>query len=197
MSYVSVIGFVKAGRCSLESKNYFSALSVALMLPSMCSRIKYAGNSDYCSINKSGKLRWKDRKSYIDFCNDVFVSDGWLLSCFSKDIGDSLYNLRCDIVHAGCANIFDGDYAVWLSYGQIRSDLVEFSKYKIVSIECLCNSIFSLVENWVIKSGAGNCKKTFVFGDGKDDVLLYRRLCDEDRASVLEAKFFKELADRS
>lgn len=41
MSYFSILDFVKSGKKSLVDKNYWSALSVALMLPSMCSRIMF------------------------------------------------------------------------------------------------------------------------------------------------------------
>lgn len=47
MSYISIRDFIQDGRKSLEAKNYWSALSVALMLPSMCSRLAYANNPDY------------------------------------------------------------------------------------------------------------------------------------------------------
>lgn len=37
MSFFSIKDFITSGRKSLDDKNYWSALSVALMLPSMCS----------------------------------------------------------------------------------------------------------------------------------------------------------------
>lgn len=189
MSYFSVLDFLESGKRSLSDKNYYSALSVALALPSMCSRVEYKDNSDYCYRDKNGKLRWHDKKSYVDFCNDQFRTDMWLHECFGKDVGDVLYNLRCDIVHAGCADVYDGDYAIWLSYGQSIAGLSTFSKYKIVSIESICRSVFNHIETWVSWSGVVNYQYTLVFGDDRDDRLLYDRLCDSERASYLEEQF--------
>lgn len=58
MSYISICDFIQDGRKSLEAKNYWSALSVALMLPSMCSRLAYANNPDYRW--EKGKFRDKN-----------------------------------------------------------------------------------------------------------------------------------------
>ena len=42
MAELSIKTIIDAGRKSLEDKNYWSALIVALTLPSMCSRVEYA-----------------------------------------------------------------------------------------------------------------------------------------------------------
>lgn len=44
MSYFNLYDFIDSGEKSLKDENYWSALSVALMLPSMCSRLEYANN---------------------------------------------------------------------------------------------------------------------------------------------------------
>ena len=41
MSYFSIADFIESGRKSLADKNYWSALSIALALPSMCSRVMF------------------------------------------------------------------------------------------------------------------------------------------------------------
>lgn len=198
MSYFSIVDFLQSGEKSLADKNYYGALAVALMLPSMCSRFEYNGNSDYCYTNKAGILCWRDRKAYVDFCNKCFSNNMWLRECFGRDVGAVLYNLRCDIVHAGCANIYDGDYAIWLSYGDGMSGVTCFSKYKIVNIESICRSIFMRVNSWIQESGVLNYLHTLVFsGSDGDDRLLYARLCDNERADALEQKFIEELAKRS
>lgn len=197
MSYLSIQEFVDSGKRALSNKNYYAALSVALMLPSMCSRLAYKDNPDYRYINKDGVLCWRDRKTYVDFCDKCFSEDMWLYDCFGRNIGSVLYNLRCDIVHAGCANIYADDYAIWLSYGDGLSGVTCFSKYKIVNIESMCNSIFSHIEMWLKNLGAFNYQYTFVFNGGdRDDKLLYDRLCDKERADMLERRFIEELAER-
>ena len=44
MSYFSIEDFIESGEKSLKDKNYWSALSVALASPSMCSRVMYQGD---------------------------------------------------------------------------------------------------------------------------------------------------------
>ncbi len=195
MSYFSILDFLKSGERSLEANNYYSALSIALTLPSMCSRIEYKNNDEYHYYDKNGKFHWRDGKAYIDFCNVQFTHDKWLSECLGQNVGDILYNLRCDIVHAGCADIYDGDYAIWLSYGCNKRSCTEFSKYKIVSIEGICKSIFENINIWISTSGALNYQHTLVFGNTQDDILLYNRLCDEERAKYLEENFIKELTN--
>lgn len=193
MSSFSVLDFLNSGKKSLSDKNYYSALAVALMLPSICSRIEYQGNAKYCKTKNNGKLHWNDNLAYTDFCNE-HLRNGWLSVCFGRNVGETLYNLRCDIVHAGCANIYDGDCAVWLSYGQgSGGGLTEFAGYKIVSIESICEAIFNAIEIWVSHFGISSFNYTLVFGDTHDDQLLYGRLCDSARADVLEKKFLQML----
>ena len=47
MSFFSIKDFIDSGKKSLRDKNYWAALSVALMLPSMCSRLTYADTEEY------------------------------------------------------------------------------------------------------------------------------------------------------
>ena len=53
MSFFSITDFITSGRKSLKDKNYWSALSVALMLPSMCSRLAYKNRQEYLKPNGS------------------------------------------------------------------------------------------------------------------------------------------------
>ena len=52
MSYFSIEDFIESGEKSLKDKNYWSALSVALALPSMCSRIMFQSD-DYKGANRN------------------------------------------------------------------------------------------------------------------------------------------------
>lgn len=58
MSYFSIKNFIEAGEKAIEDKNYWGALSIALALPSMCSRIEF----DKPENNES------DRKKYKELC---------------------------------------------------------------------------------------------------------------------------------
>ena len=53
MNCTDILAFLKSGGDALEKENYLSALCIALILPSMCSRLEYK------SKNPS------DKKNYI------------------------------------------------------------------------------------------------------------------------------------
>ena len=140
MSYISICDFIQDGRKSLKAKNYWSALSVALMLPSMCSRVAYANNSDYCSEN--GKFR--DKKCYVDWCRENIDKDGWIISFLGENYAEVLYDIRCDIVHAGYAQVYPDHYPDGLGfYFSIGDELsTELTKYRIINVSTLCKQLF-------------------------------------------------------
>ena len=55
MSYFSIVDFAKSGREMLKAKNYWGSLAIALMLPSMCSRIDYESDVSYYDIKPNGQ----------------------------------------------------------------------------------------------------------------------------------------------
>lgn len=213
MSYLSIKDFIKSGRKSLEDKNYWSALSVALMLPSMCARIEFDNAKDtYMNYkwkdkedHSKGKeyTNWKDKECYIDFCKKVTKSmpifpgdqsqyDPWLVQCLGDNFAEVLYQLRCDIVHAGIPNIYDDDKGIYLMLSDYH-DATRLSKYRIISIKGLCNTIFNHVDTWCMNNSADNLTYTYVFNiDERDDSLLYQRLCDKERMDFLEEEFNKD-----
>lgn len=198
MSYITIADFIKSGKQSLAAKNYWSALSVALMLPSMCSRLAYSNGSESKCHKTNGNF--KDKKCYIDWCSDNIDKDSWIISCLGEKYAEVLYDIRCDIVHAGCAHIYPKNYPDGLGfYFSINDDGIstEMTKNRIVSVSTLCEQIFFNVENWCCKfeleSDASGFTRTQVFDrEVKDDRLLYQRLCDEDRADYLEEQFHKK-----
>lgn len=201
MSFFSIKDFIASGKKSLENKNYWSALSVALMLPSMCSRLAYKNNFEKYKNFKwndkndhsKGKIYtdWKDKECYIDWCNE-YIKDDWTKTCLGEKYAEVLYNLRCDIVHAGCANIYADRKGVYLSIGD-NSNTTEFTKYRILDVSSLCNVIFDCSDMWSTKFGASEFKYTRVFdSEVRDDRLLYNKLCDEERADYLKEQFDRE-----
>ena len=218
MSYFNIKDFIESGRKSLEDKNYWSALSVALMLPSMCARIEFAYAKDtYMNYkwkdkeeHSKGKdyTNWKDKDCYVDFCKEVMrvnqdlqnpkgQYDSWIISVLGDNFAEVLYQLRCDIVHAGIANIYNDDKGIYLMLNE-QTEAAELSKYRIVSIGGLCDTIFEHISNWCVNNSADNFKYTYVFDTqhSRDDALLYQRLCDNDRGDYLLEKFEKENAER-
>mgnify|MGYP007038654151 CR=1 FL=1 len=63
----------------------------------------------------------------------------------------------------------------------------------IVNIKTLCDRIFCRVSAWYNQSDLLNMKYTRTFDmTNSDDVLLYRKLCEEERAKRLMEDFKKE-----
>ena len=220
MSHLSVIDFVEAGRKSLSDKNYWSALSIALMLPSICSRMCFADSFDkYKNFKWNDKndyskgktyTTWKDKECYVDFCNLImrvdtiqkgqFVSnapDGYLRAILGNKYGELLYDLRCDIIHAGIINIYDDDKKICLMLGESLA-ATDLSKYRLIPIRDLCGIIFSYIETWYNKFKQYPQKYTYVFDieNNKDDELLFEKLCLDDRADYLKHEFEKEILQR-
>lgn len=218
MSYFSIMDFIESGKKSLKDKNYWSALFVALSLPSMCSRIAFANNKDIYknyrwkdkTDHSKGKeyTTWKDKECYIDFCKEVMrvnqreqnpkgQYDEWLTSILGEKFADVLYQLRCDIIHAGIADIYDDDKGIYLALGEMCPS-TDFSKYRTINIKDLCETIFSHISTWCSNNSISNYKYTYVFNmeNNKDDLILYNRLCETDRADMLEERFIKEHEER-
>lgn len=217
MADLSISNIISAGRKSLEDKNYWSALIVALSLPSMCSRIEYKGE-EYKGILwhlKDNKPCWNrhDKDAYIKWCNewmslgDKTMSNGKLMQndC-AKDIflveliGDNyaekLYDMRCNILHEAETNIDHGTgLPIFFSIGIGNTRL---SKEYIVKIEDLCNVIFDYAKNWAeFRHPYDLPKRKYYDGNDKDDRLLYKGLCEENRKEYLLEQHEKELERRN
>lgn len=179
----SIKDFVSSGKQSLALRNYWSAFTVALALPSMCSRIAFKGEeykgkrkdkNKYWEEEQAGR-KWHDKKCYIDFCNKhLFQYDIDLKNC--TGFAETLYDLRCGIVHeAACDKevtfIIDGTAYTRkiifttgepLSFQLFQLELNK-SEYTILNISTLCNRLFSCVEKWCKdeNGGAYKLKGTF------------------------------------
>lgn len=211
MSYFSISTFIESGKQSLKNKNYWSALSVALALPSMCSRIMYqddAYRGTYWYIDKNNHQCWHDKKCYIDFCKEIMrvnqnnsspkgQYDSWILLILGLQFAEIIYQLRCDIIHAGVANITEDDKGIYLILGENKSS-TEFSKYRTINIKDLCDTIFEHVIMWCSNNSVDKFKYTYVFDmeNNNDDRILFNRLCEKDRADLLEERFIKENNER-
>lgn len=216
MSYFSIKNFIEAGEKAIEDKNYLGALSIALALPSMCSRIEFENDKDaYMNFEWTDKgtenerktyTTWKDKKCYVDFCNQTMrtgknfygqegEADGYLVAVLGEKFAEALYQLRCDIIHAGITDVFNEGKNVYLAYGETS---VTLSKCEIISINYLCFTIFDYISSWCANKGIDNLRYTRVFDvyNNEDDRLLYEKLCEDDRKEYLKNEFEKENALR-
>ena len=130
MSFIDIKSLVDDGRKSLNNKQYWSALAIALMLPSACSDFVYCecgvpyikeGNPDKDKDRyiKEGE-KDNDRNRYISWCLQYMKTtklpenkeahDGWLVKMLGNNFGEVLYILRCDYLHA--ANILAREHYV-------------------------------------------------------------------------------------
>ena len=219
MSYLSVLSFVEAGEKSLKNKNYWSALSVALSLPSMCSRLQYQDDefkgtnkqSGYWHFRKNDTKDWHDHKCYEDFCKLIMrvdsvdkaghivkdIPDSSIKNILGDNFAEVLYELRCDILHAGVINICSDNKGIYLSLDE-SSSAYELSKCRIIPIADLCENIFGHIKRWCSNYGMYNLKYTRVFDteNNRDDRLLLNRLCEEDRKDYRLEQFEKENSEK-
>lgn len=223
MAELSIKTIIDAGKKSLDDKNYWSALVVALTLPSMCSRIEYAdekykGNSrnDENGIwyeDNRGAVRWHDRKAYVKWCNEWmslgsrstiggklvkndYYKDGFLVSIIGENYAEKFYEMRCNLLHQCETDIEHGSgLPIFFSIGIGNTTL---SKECIVQIETVCDEIFHYAESWVETCHYHDLpKRQYYDGNSRDDQLLYRRLCDDSRADYLMEKHKRELERRN
>lgn len=189
MSYFSIKDFIEDGRKTLKEKHYWSALSVALILPSMCSRIEFKDKEEY-----KNNGRWRDRKCYEDFCKVLFENDLYIKETLGDEYYKILYSLRCDIAHAGVANVYNGEKRIFFTNNSIG---VCLSQCWIIPIEEVCESVFDECETWLKNNGIRECKETRYFDTEheNDDRLLLERLCENDRKDFLEEEFNKEIEE--
>lgn len=202
MSELKIEHFLEAGKKALEEGNYWGALTIALALPSMCARIKYAdekykkGNyEDFLWEDDKDSKKWKDKKSYIRFCEETMCyydgQDELLANLLGKNYCERLYELRCDLLHAGALNVCENHKGIFFLLGDSKLG-ADTPDYKIVSIKELCESIFEHIKFWNDSSNLKNppFTSTFIFDmENKDDELLLEQLQKEARAEYLSKKF--------
>lgn len=223
MAELSIKTIIDAGKKSLEDKNYWSALVVALTLPSMCSRVEYAdekykGNSrnDENGVwyeDNRGVIRWHDRRAYVKWCDEwvslgsrstvggklvknEFYKDGFLVSIIGENYAEKFYEMRCNLLHQCETDIEHGSgLPIFFSIGIGNTHL---SKECIVQIETICDEIFCYAENWIeICHYHDLPKRQYYDGNYRDDRLLYDKLCENDRADYLLEQHNKELNRRN
>lgn len=82
-----------------DNEQYFTALTTALILPDMCSKIEY-------STKKVGER-------YTRWCNKWLHQYLPSISCLSTKYGtwgDIIYKIRCGILHSGKVDVCGKDY---------------------------------------------------------------------------------------
>lgn len=223
MAELSIKTIIDAGKKSLEDKNYWSALVVALTLPSMCSRVeyrdeKYKGNSrnDENGVwyeDNRGVIRWHDRRAYVKWCNEWvslgsrstiggklvkngYYKDSFLVSILGENYADKFYEMRCNILHQCETDIEHGSgLPIFFSIGIENTHL---SRECIVQIETICDEIFYYAESWIETCHYHDLpKRQYYDGNDRDDKLLYNKLCDESRTDYLLEQHNKELNRRN
>lgn len=101
--YFSFKDILDDGQKALDAGLYRISLMLALIIPSICSRIEFEDNSKYQDENN----RWKDRDCYVDWClmhNIKFFDAENKYGEVDKNRLDEeycqhIYDVRCSIVH--------------------------------------------------------------------------------------------------
>lgn len=186
MSYINIYDFLESGKRAIDEKNYWCALSMALMLPSICSRVEYNNNENYMNSNH----QYKDKQCYVSWCQNNLCDDRPLINLLGPNYADILYNLRCDIVHAGILSIFlPGNKNILFSINKGNNATI-LEKYLVIDVKLLCNSIFNNVSLWLTNKNVMEFRETMIFDFTKnDDVLLYNKIVQDDRVKELYQDF--------
>lgn len=127
------------------------------------------------------------------FGKEIMWDDPWIIACLGSQFAEVLYQLRCDIVHAGVANVYADNKGVYLMLGEFQI-ATKLTKYRTIPVADLCKTLFNHIGIWCSMSSADNFKYTYVFDTehSHDDRLLFDRLCNNDRADYLLEQFEKE-----
>lgn len=192
MSYFSIKNFIEAGEKAIEDKNYWGALSIALALPSMCSRIEFdkPENLDtYFKIKNNGEKRWEDKKCYIDFCNQTMRTgknklgqegklDGYLVAILGVNFPEVLYQLRCGFVHEGDMEFCANGKKVYFSLGDLGTN-TDFEDKITIKIKNLCEEVFHYIKNWCYEHSYTCFKYVYVLDldNNESDRKKYKELC--------------------
>lgn len=206
MSRLYIRELILSGHKSLEDGNYWSALSIALLLPSVCSRVEFDGIEEYYN----NKNKFRDKKCYIDWCNKYMCENEiyydkcnspYLIDVLGKEYAEVLYDLRCDFVHAGSPKTSVDGKRIYFYYGKTSKNTEFLGKYKIININDLCDCILGYANKWLNHRYNNREQYTFYFHEqNEDDSLLYERLCDrvrpgkqieatDKRVDILEKEF--------
>lgn len=190
MSYLLISDFVDAGKKAIKNNNYWGALAIALMLPSLCSRLEFENNESYFERKSDGSKKWHDKKAYVDWCNKNFKERIRLKELIGAQDYNFLYNLRCDIVHAGRADIEYNEKAIYFITRDDRMYSTYLGERIIVSVKDFSEEIFAAVISWISNHSMSRYRYTFIFdGNNRDDMLLYNSLYDESRLEVVRKEF--------
>ncbi len=116
-----------------EHERYFAALTTALTLPDICSKIE---------MQKHGVKEKKEKKMcpYAIWCNKwmkQFLPSISLWSPTNRDWGFVLYKLRCGILHSGDVDVCGKDYGLfdldtfhlYVGKGDIMDGPIKMSQY--------------------------------------------------------------------
>ncbi len=179
MEFFDISDILYSGEKSLKDKNYWSALSVALALPSICSRImfqsdEYKGSNrndknGYWYETNDGKIIWHDKKCYIAICQELLqhnremydpemCPNQKLVDMFGPDdkYGEKLYELRCSFLHEGNCYVCD-DKEYFFSLGESKTNKSP-NEYGLINLNDLCEFIFHSVYDLFHRRGAPEWK---------------------------------------
>lgn len=150
---------------NLENENYLSALTLTLLLPDICGKIQYPELQG----------RHHSRKRYVHWYNEFIYpyekspNNNDLFNEWVPD-GDTLYLLRCSLLHEGSLNI-------------------ENEVKKIKGIKDSINYKFILTDNFT------SINLTYVNGDKNEEYSVLFRIGVEDlckKICAVAENFFNE-----
>jgi hypothetical protein len=140
-----IYNFTDAVRNSLENKNWYAALTLALTLPDICGRLEFPDKSS--------------SKRFIHWFNDYLLDEYTLKNMWGTHVflnGEDAYALRCAYLHQGEVNIEDQRVRKVLSEftfvippenGVIHRN--QINNLLQLQVDIFCLDICNAIEKWV------------------------------------------------
>jgi len=142
--------FTEAGRQAIENKNWYAALTLALMLPEICASLEDPGPGKSAKRYISWSRRWLEPlfTSTIQSETIVFLS------------AEDCYQARCSVIHSGSAEIepgkrsgldrfefFSSGSHLFLSQGNILNGVPQ-PNFLQLRVDQFAETVFGATEAW-------------------------------------------------
>lgn len=144
--------FTDAGRQAVAKENWYSALTLGLVIPEICASLEQPGPGKSQKRYEAWARKWLEpdftRKIGYPAKEHVFLS------------AEDIFQARCSIIHSGTAEIdgkrrahldrfeffTDGPHMNWVSGTTING--VAQPNYLQLRVDMLCETIFRAAERW-------------------------------------------------
>lgn len=153
--------YLESIKLSLETKNYFGAIAMALTLPDICASVEYEGEGQ----NSVKYSKWFN-KYLADTFTQIFHDQDLSVVIFGAQ---ECYAARCSFLHQG-THVIKGqrslNYAYTPTVSSVNFTSIDKGKYQrngdilFLDVNFFCEAVINAVDNWMKEIRDDNVKKT-------------------------------------